>query len=303
MRILRADAMGFCFGVRDALELAHRLKNPGEVTVHGELVHNETVLTGLKSTGFEVVDESDREQLRERPYVLVTAHGISDKERTRLVTAGKKLIDTTCPLVAKVHESARQLHDDGWFVLVIGKPGHVEVRGIVEDLERCDIVQRPEDVKSYAAPKLGIVCQTTTAERDVDAIRAAIREKNPAAKITFVDTVCKPTKDRQAALESLLRLVDAMVVVGGANSNNTRRLVARSRERGIPVCHVQGADDLDPSWFEGVETVGLTAGTSTPDSTIDAVHAALTVTPRRRRSPRAPSELREVSAACVPQRR
>ena len=108
-----------------------------------------------------------------------------------------------------------------------------------------------------------------------DQIRAAVADRNPDAEIRFFDTVCKPTKDRQEALEDLLDVVDAMVVVGGENSNNTRHLAARSRERGIDALHVQSAADLDVGWFDGRESVGLTAGTSTPDETIDEVHRAL----------------------------
>jgi len=279
MKVIRAEAMGFCFGVRDALELAQRLPEPGRVTIHGELVHNNTVLETLHDRGFELSDEGDRERLSDRPYVMVTAHGISDRERARLEGAGKRLLDTTCPLVARVHEAARSLEAEGFFVVVIGKRGHVEVRGIVEDLNAHAVVETEAEVAAWGRPRIGVVCQTTAAERDVHRIRAEIERLNPAAEIRFVDTVCRPTKDRQAALERLLGRVEAMVVVGGRNSNNTRRLAERCRERGVPVLHVQTAADLDPQWFAPYGTVGLTAGTSTPDETIEAVHRALVALP------------------------
>ncbi|MHC4578560.1 MAG: 4-hydroxy-3-methylbut-2-enyl diphosphate reductase [Planctomycetota bacterium] len=275
MRVIRADALGFCFGVRDALALARTLARPEEVTIHGELVHNEVVLADLRRRGFRLLEEKDRRRLDDRPVVMVTAHGISDRERGRLHRAGKRLLDTTCPLVARVHAAARLLQARGCHILVIGRCGHVEVRGIVEDLACCTVVERPDQVRTYPFPRLGIVCQTTAHVRDVAAIRAAIEARNPTAEIHFVDTVCRPTKERQAALERLLDRVDAMVVVGGRNSNNTRRLVARSRERGVPVCHIQTAADLDPAWVATCETIGLTAGTSTPDEVIDTVHRAL----------------------------
>jgi 4-hydroxy-3-methylbut-2-enyl diphosphate reductase len=279
MKVIRAESMGFCFGVRDALTLAGQVAQPADVTIHGELVHNETVLHGLRARGFRLSHEQARAQLTDSPVVMVTAHGISGNERQRLQAAGKQLIDTTCPLVAHVHETAQELQAAGFFVVVIGRRGHVEVCGIVEDLDRCAVVERPEEVPEYPYDRLGIVCQTTAAARDVAEIRAAIERKNRDAEIRFVDTVCKPTKDRQAALEHLLDRVGAMVVVGGRNSNNTRRLVARCEERGVPVCHVQSAVDLDPRWFEPFETVGLTAGTSTPDDVIDGVYAALAALP------------------------
>jgi 4-hydroxy-3-methylbut-2-enyl diphosphate reductase len=279
MKVIRAEAMGFCFGVRDALALAAQVARPADVTIHGDLVHNETVLHGLRARGFRLSQETARTALTESPVVMVTAHGISAQERQRLEDAGKELIDTTCPLVAHVHETAQELQAAGFFVLVIGRRGHVEVCGIVEDLDRCAVVERPAEVRAYPYDRLGVVCQTTAAARDVAAIRTAIERKNPAAEIRFVDTVCKPTKDRQAALEHLLDRVGAMVVVGGRASNNTRRLVARCEERGVPVCHVQGAADLDAKWFEPFETVGLTAGTSTPDAVIEEVCAALAALP------------------------
>ncbi len=275
MRILRSEIMGMCFGVRDALKILDEIEEPKGVTIHGELVHNEVVLYQLGARGFRQVGERERSALPVTETVLVTAHGISDLERGRLQAAGKNLVDTTCPLVTRVHRAAQALHGQGYHVLVIGKPGHVEVRGIVEDLERFDVVGRPEDARDFGRNRLGIVCQTTTPPRKARAIREAIETKNPNAEIRYVDTVCRPTKEHQRSLDRLLEMVDAVVVVGGANSNNTRELASTCRSRGVPAYHVQGPEDLDPSWFDGVEVVGLTAGTSTLDETIDAVHHAL----------------------------
>jgi 4-hydroxy-3-methylbut-2-enyl diphosphate reductase len=275
MKVIRAAAMGLCFGVRDALAAAAAAPAPETVTIHGELVHNEAVLADLRARGFAITGERSRDGTPATPAVMITAHGVSDRERARLEAAGKRLIDTTCPLVLRVHGAARRLEAEGYKVVVIGKPGHVEVRGIVEDLAWSRVVASAADVEAYGVPRLGVVCQTTAAARDVDAVRAEIARKNPDAEIRFVDTVCQPTKERQEALERLLDEVEAVVVVGGKNSNNTRRLVARARERGVPAVHVQGPADLDAEWFAPFETVGLTAGTSTPDATIDAVERAL----------------------------
>jgi 4-hydroxy-3-methylbut-2-en-1-yl diphosphate reductase len=207
--------------------------------------------------------------------VLVTAHGISDRERGRLEAEGKQLIDTTCPLVARVHQAARALQAEGYHVLVIGRRGHVEVEGIVGDLDDYQVIESSEEVTAYPHPRLGIVCQTTMTEARVERIRAAIVARNPHAEIMFIDTVCLPTKEHQRALERLLDRVEAVVVVGGRNSNNTRELAARCRERGKPALHVQSAGELDPAWFKGFATVGLTAGTSTLPETIEEVHRAL----------------------------
>jgi 4-hydroxy-3-methylbut-2-enyl diphosphate reductase len=276
MQVIRAEAMGLCFGVRDALQVIEQVERPGQVTIHGELVHNPMVLEALDARGFRQVDEHDRSGVPETPDVLITAHGVSDAERRRLETAGKRLIDTTCPLVLRVHRAARALEEQGYHVLVIGKRGHVEVRGIVEDLSRFTVVESPGDVGRYEARRLGIVCQTTTPPRHVERVVQEIRDLNPQAdEIRLVDTVCRPTKLRQRALEALLDRVEAVVVVGGRNSNNTRALVERCRERGVAAWHVEGPGDLDPAWFDGISTVGLTAGTSTLDGTIAEVQRVL----------------------------
>jgi 4-hydroxy-3-methylbut-2-enyl diphosphate reductase len=275
MRILKADVLGMCFGVRDALLALERIDRPEDVTIHGELVHNEEVLARLEARGFHQTEEDQRRALPLTDTVLITAHGISQTERRRLEAAGKQLVDTTCPLVARAHEAAQKLHDAGYHVLVIGKRGHVEVRGIVEDLDRFDVIQSPEEVKTYDSKSLGIMCQTTTPAAHAQAVRAMIAARNPQAAIRFIDTICHPTKDHQAALERMLTEVDAVVVVGGRNSNNTRQLVLRCREQGIPAYHVQGAADVQPEWFDGVGTVGMTAGTSTLEETIDEVYQLL----------------------------
>ena len=137
------------------------------------------------------------------------------------------------------------------------------------------MIESADEVRSYSSSRLGIVCQTTATERRVTTIRQAIAAQNPDAEIKFIDTVCLPTKEHQRALERLLERVDAVVVVGGRNSNNTRELVARCREAGKPAFHVQSAADLDPAWFRDFATVGLSAGTSTLAETIDEVDRAL----------------------------
>lgn len=275
MKVIRAEVMGMCFGVRDALKVIEAVPEPRAVTIHGQLVHNEAVLTQLETKGFATTSEGDRHVLPETPVVLITAHGVSDRERSRLAAAGKQILDTTCPLVTRVHQAALALQAEGYHVLVIGRRGHVEVQGIIEDLDNYDVVQSEVEVANYPAKRLGVVCQTTATSRNVARIREAISERNPGAEIKFVDTVCLPTKDHQRSLERLLDQVEAMVIVGGRNSNNTRELVARCEERGIPALHVQNASDIDANWLAEFETIGLSAGTSTLDSTIDEVHRAI----------------------------
>ncbi|MCS7468228.1 4-hydroxy-3-methylbut-2-enyl diphosphate reductase [Stieleria sp. ICT_E10.1] len=275
MNVIRADEMGMCFGVRDALQIAAEVEDPTQVTIHGELVHNRIVNERLADAGFRQSDEQQRDCRAETPLVLITAHGVSDAERERLRSAGKQLIDTTCPLVRRVHDAAAELRAAGRHVIVIGKRGHVEVQGIVDDLDAYDVVAGVEDVAVYESNRLGIVSQTTMPSDVVESVTREIHLQNRGADIRFVDTVCHPTKRRQAAMLTLLERVDAVVVVGGENSNNTRRLVDLCRQQDRPAFHVQSAEDLRPEWFDAFENIGLTAGTSTLDETIDQVHHAL----------------------------
>lgn len=272
-----------CFGVRDALQLAQHVPRPERVTIFGELVHNPLVQSQLAEAGFRQAAESDRDAMPVTPVVMITAHGISDAERQRLVAAGKQLIDTTCPLVRRVHQAAQALEAEGRHVLLIGKAGHVEVQGIVADLSSYAVVERVQDVCGYATGRLGIVCQTTMPPDVVAEIRARIERLNPDADIRFLDTVCDPTRRRQRAMLELLDQVDAVVVVGGRNSNNTLRLVQLCQQRQVLAHHVESPAQLNPAWFDGVETVGLTAGTSTLDETIDAVQAALEQIAKKKR--------------------
>lgn len=275
MNVILAESMGMCFGVRDALKKTREVQQPGSVTVYGELVHNREVLDELAQRGFQQTREDQRSQIPATPTVMITAHGISDVMRTRLVEAGKELIDTTCPLVRRVHQAAAQLTHDGFFVLVIGQRGHVEVEGIVQDLLHYEIVGHPDEVRSYPSERLGVICQTTLASSAFQEICTHIQLHNPLAEIRWIDTICDPTHRRQQAMYQLIRQVDAMVVVGGRNSNNTLQLVALCREHDLPVVHVENAAQLDPAWFDPYETVGLTAGTSTLDDTIAEVHRAI----------------------------
>jgi 4-hydroxy-3-methylbut-2-en-1-yl diphosphate reductase len=275
MKVLRASAFGMCFGVRDAIQATAEVERPGDVTIHGELVHNERVLVQLQERGFRMSAERDRGGIPATPAVLVTAHGISHRERGRLTAAGKHLIDTTCPLVRRVHEAAMKLAAAGFDIVLIGRPGHVEVQGITEDLESCHVVASIDDVRTWLVPKIGVICQSTTPPRLAREILSAIEEQNPLSEVRFVNTICQPTADRQAALEELCQQVDSIVVVGGANSNNTRQLANLAREAGVPVWQVQSAADLRSEWFEDCDCVGLTAGTSTLDHTIEEVFETL----------------------------
>lgn len=275
MQITLATHYGMCFGVRDAIKKTHELASAAPVTILGQLVHNPIVREELKQLG--VVEASlERSSTVTTPDVVITAHGASDNDRSAWRDAGYRVTDTTCPLVRKAHTALAQLVASGAHPVIIGQVNHVEVRGLAGDFSQASIVENESDVTQLPAHKsYGIVSQTTQPIAKVHKIVAAIRANFPDSEVVFRDTVCQPTKDRQAALEGLCKDNEVVIVVGGRNSNNTRQLMLAAEKLGARAFQVEHAGDLRPAWIEHATRVGLTAGTSTLETTVQEVHAAL----------------------------
>jgi 4-hydroxy-3-methylbut-2-enyl diphosphate reductase len=269
MNIIRATHMGMCFGVRDAIDLAFEHADAGPLTILGDLVHNPEILATLRARG--IASANDITQVK-TPTLMVTAHGASERLLASSRGRGLTVVEATCPLVHVAHRAVQKLVRAGYHPVVIGQRGHVEVLGLTGDLDEFDVVLDEADVEALAErPRLGIAAQTTQPLEKVQRLVALIRQRFPRSEVRFIDTVCQPTKLRQKAAVDLARRSDVVVVVGGARSNNTRELVATCRDHCARVHQVQAASDLLEAWFAGAATVGLTAGTSTPESTIDAV--------------------------------
>ncbi len=182
------------------------------------------------------------------------------------------MLEATCPLVHYAHRAVRQLAREGYHPVIIGQRGHVEVRGLTEDLAEFDVVLTEEEIERLAErPRFGVAAQTTQPAEKARRLVEMMRRRFPRSEVRFIDTVCQPTKQRQSAAVEMARQSEVVVVVGGARSNNTRELVATCQRYCARVHHVQGAEDLREEWFEEAQTVGITAGTSTPDAIIDAV--------------------------------
>ncbi len=273
MRILRATHLGMCFGVRDAIALALEHADTGPLTILGDLVHNPSVLTMLADRG--VVAVQDVAQVK-TDTVMVTAHGTSQRALARTRALGLTVVEATCPLVHVAHRAVAALVRDGYHVVVVGQRDHVEVRGLTGDLDCCDLVLTDEDVEALDEhPRIGIAAQTTQSVEHVRRIAALIRRRFPASEVRLIDTVCKPTKDRQTAAVDLARQADVVIVVGGAASNNTRELATTCARHCARVHLVQTDADVRTEWLRDAEVVGLTAGTSTPDEVIDRVEARI----------------------------
>lgn len=274
MRITRARALGTCFGVRDAIDAALSSSISTDLTIVGQLVHNPQTVQKLHEAGVQMVDSIDDEiQTRN---VMITAHGAPASLKQKLSDRGHIVYDATCPLVLRVHQAIRRLVAEGWHPVVIGQPDHVEVRGIVGDLDEYTVISSVDDLTQLEGrSRVGIVCQTTHRIRQAKEILEQIGDRFPTMEVEFIDTVCKPTKDRQEAVEELSLQVDVMIVVGGANSSNTLKLLKVCQENGITAHHIESQAQLEPEWFASADHVGITAGTSTPHEVIDQIHARL----------------------------
>jgi 4-hydroxy-3-methylbut-2-en-1-yl diphosphate reductase len=275
MKIQLAEHYGICFGVRDAIAQAEKLVAQAPLTILGELVHNPVVRDRLARRGIQ-------ETAQELPgaagdaRVMITAHGASDAKREAWRRAGFAVADGTCPLVRNAHEKLRALVQQGYFPVVIGRAGHVEVLGLIGDFEGACVIENEEDLERLPRhARYGVVSQTTQPLHHVLALVEAIRHSRPESEVAFHDTVCQPTKNRQTAMRRILAECDTVVVVGGRNSNNTRQLVEAARAAGREVFHIERVEELRPEWFHGCRCAGLTAGTSTLKETVTEVFARL----------------------------
>ena len=269
MKIIRAEHLGMCFGVRDAIALALEESRNQPLTILGDLVHNETVLEQLRARGITIAHQIAGVQTS---TVMITAHGASQTSMSRARQHGLGVLEATCPLVHAAHRAVEKLVEEGYHPVLIGKRDHVEVRGMTEDLKSFDVVLTEADVFALPErPRFGIAAQTTQPIDRVRYLVGLIRWRFPKSDVRFIDTVCQPTKQRQNAASELAQKSDVVVVIGGAHSNNTHELVKTCLKHCSRVYHVQTADELKPEWFAGADTVGITAGTSTPDSIINSI--------------------------------
>jgi 4-hydroxy-3-methylbut-2-en-1-yl diphosphate reductase len=278
MKVSLASAMGTCFGVQDAINLAMSPEFNNELTIVGQLVHNPQVSDSLKQNGVSLVPGIEDIDKIKTKKVMITAHGAAEKTKKQLHDAGFIVFDASCPLVMRVHQTIKSLVSKGYFPVVIGQKDHVEVKGIVGDLDDHLVINSEEDfpkIEMSGNRKLGIVTQTTQQRDKVEALVEKIRALDYVDEVSFVNTICQPTHDRQVAVHELADQVDLMIVIGGYNSSNTKKLVHVCGEKGIEAHHIESFDQLDKNWFVSKQHVGITAGTSTPENVINEVHTKI----------------------------
>jgi 4-hydroxy-3-methylbut-2-enyl diphosphate reductase len=283
MRIEIAKTAGFCMGVRRAVELA--LDAPGKhaepIYTYGPLIHNPQVLALFSEKGILVLKSIPQHG---NGTVLVRAHGVPPRDKQRLLDAGFKVVDATCPRVIRVQTIIRVHARKGFATIIVGDRDHPEVVGLVGYAgPSAHVVSTMAELEALPAfPQAIIVAQTTQNLQFYEKVKTWAAEKFPQYK-TF-DTICDSTEKRQAEVKRLAERVDAVVVVGGKESGNTRRLAEIAAATGKPTCHVETEAELDACDLDGVDQVGITAGASTPNWIIKRVYRALEMLPAKKQS-------------------
>jgi 4-hydroxy-3-methylbut-2-en-1-yl diphosphate reductase len=273
MEVRMADHYGMCFGVRDAIDLAVRLSRQGPLTILGDLVHNPDVIADMDARGARRAHTIEDVQT---PAVLLTAHGTAKRVKLQLRDTGHQVFDAVCPLVKRAHLAATKLMSEDRHLVVVGQADHVEVRGLVGDLNEYTVILDEADIEKLADwPRIGVVAQTTQPLERVEHLVELIRKRFPTADVEFIDTVCQPTKERQESLRQLIDQCDTVVVVGGPDSNNSRKLTELARSAARTAYQVSRAAELRREWFDESRIVGVTAGTSTPENIVQEVRAWL----------------------------
>lgn len=272
MKIELARVYGFCPGVRRAVEMIEgHLAREGRIATLGAIVHNARVVEVLASKGATVVKSLAEAQA---PAVAITAHGAGKEVYEEIKRRGLKLVDTTCPIVKRAQEAARELARAGYTVLIYGEEAHPEVRGILSWTQgKGHAAMSPDDLPGLESNRLAIVSQTTKDQRAFwEFVREAIARLHPVIKdLRVVDTTCPETGRRYRAAVELAERVQAIFVVGSRNSANTRKLAETCERTGVPTYFIESADEIEPGWVSGLSRVGVTAGASTPDELVEEV--------------------------------
>ena len=271
MNVVLAENAGACYGVQRALDLAREASaGEGDAFTLGQLIHNPGVVADLEKRGVYVAESIDD---IDEGTIIIRSHGVTPEEYEAVEAKGLPVVDATCPHVARAQKAAAGLAAQGCRVIVVGEEGHPEVEGLKAWARRegakVDIVPTPDAVPNDLRAPIGVVVQTTQRRENLDAVVEAIQAQgiSPIVK----RTICLATRHRQDSAAQLAKEVDAIVVIGGRNSSNTTRLAEICSISCPRTHHIESVSEIDPAWFADCETVGVTAGASTPEDQIKAV--------------------------------
>lgn len=263
---------GVCYGVERALDMAHRAGSEAKRPVQtlGPLIHNPRVVDELAREGVGLADGLDG---LEGGTIIIRAHGVVPQVVEEARERGLDVLDATCPYVKKVHAAAERLCREGYQLIVVGESGHPEVEGIMGHADtRARVISSPTDLDGLElGRRVGVVVQTTQTDELLAQIVSALLPR--AQEVRVVNTICKATHERQESAAELAARADLMLVVGGKNSGNTRRLAQICAERCASTHHIESADEIESAWLAGAGLVGVTAGASTPAAHIREVTA------------------------------
>ncbi len=293
-KIILAETMGYCWGVRRTLDIIEAAGDPeSPVATIGDVIHNPQVVDRLRVKGVDTSNSIAEAAGRGFKRVAITAHGAGPHMADEAEQHGVELLDTTCPLVTKVQRMANKLAKQGYTVVVYGDAYHPEVRGIVgwSHTSRVYPAKKIADLpwnapRGSAGPdvttpprKVAVVSQTT---KNTDEFMAFVGEltalvSREGGEIRICNTICEPTYERQNALKQLAGQVDLILAIGGRKSSNTARLAEVGNQMGVTSYHIQSADEIDGAWLDGIDSVGITAGASTPDDVIQTVISDLCI--------------------------
>jgi len=269
MKIFLARDAGYCFGVRDAVNLAYdKAEAHGEVYMLGTIVHNERVIENLSNAGAKVVETLD--DVPEDKPILFRAHGTAPELWKKTDKKKLNLVDATCPLVTEIHDEIKKLEEEGRRTIIIGDHGHDEVIAIAAQVRNPIIIANVDEAKTLRKmKKAGVVSQSTQMIENVKEIMNVLMEK--VFDLRFVNTICFPTRRNHEQIKELAVQCDVMIVIGSFTSANSKRLTQLALERNKRSYQVTTAEELDVSWFNDCETVGISGGASTPDEIINDV--------------------------------
>lgn len=271
MKILLARKLGMCFGVRRALDIAEKAakarKKGSNIYMYGPLVHNKNVIELLEAEGIKTIKTLP--QAEKGSSVIIRAHGASDKDLLDAKLRQISIIDATCPYVQKSKNAAKQMEKEGFKVVILGQKEHPEVKGIAESLNNPMIINSAAEIKQLnGIDRIGIISQTTQSHAELKRLVSALRKKGGLIKVE--DTICNATSERQSSALSVAKNAGIMLVVGDKSSANTKKLAELCSEV-TATRQIECASDLKEEWFADAESVGITAGASTPKSVVDGV--------------------------------
>lgn len=268
MKVELASDCGFCFGVKRAIDIAQAtVQKDQQVYSLGPLIHNPQVIARLKEAGIKIAQEVD-----DIPggTVIIRSHGVHPKKLKEIERRGLKVVDATCPFVRRAQEKARMLDQEGYAVVVVGEPEHPEVRAIMGHANNAMLTNMNSKEPLDLRGRIGIIAQTTQSPEDFRAVISRILEQEQFDEIRVFNTICQATVGRQRAALEVAGRVQLMLVLGGFDSANTRRL-AKLCEGVVATYHIESAERIKGCWLKGITQVGVTAGASTPPWIIEEV--------------------------------